>query len=185
MTAPTTDPFDLRVGMAITAALKEITPDAGYFNDLSDFVAGDGITTARVYRGREWFGDNDPIPMVSILEEPKPADETSGQPDQAQAGEYDWGLLIQGFVDDDPQNPTDPAYRLKCDVRRRLMAERKRVIPGTRQPDILGFGASRNRITKITVPLGIVRPADDLSAKAYFWLPVRLRIVEHSDDPFA
>jgi len=180
------DPFKLRALKALTDALKEITPDNDYVSDLADFDPGDGVTTARVYRGRAWFGDSDPIPLVSILEGVSPADEVAEPPIGAVASEYDWAILVQGFVDDDPDNPTDPAYQLMADVRQRIAVEQVRKVEGSRsQHDPLGLGRGKNRIEKITIGSGVVRPADDVSAKAWFWLSLNLRVVENAADPYA
>lgn len=178
-------PFRLRVLHAITDALKTITPTNGYEMDLSDFDPGDGHDKARVYRGRAWFGDDDPIPMVSILE--GDTDETSGQPFHVMAGEYNWPLIVQGFVNDDPENPTDPAHILAADVVKRLNIEvtRRREHDQT-ECDPFGIGTwGRNQLTGLRVGKPWVRPADDVSAKAYFVLPVALRTVEQGSDPYA
>ncbi len=185
------DPFKLRVLTAFTAAFKTITPDAGYVNDLSDQVTLDEDDVeidrkGRVFRGRGWFGEDDLLPMVSVLEGVNPADEVDEQPIDTTTGEFDWPLLVQGFVDDDPENPTDPAYRLLADVRQRLAVERARKASGTHQPDPFGLGlAGRNRIVSISIGPGVVRPADDVSSKAYFWLTVVLRIVDNASTPYA
>jgi len=184
-TYPDPLPFKLRALTALTGIIKEITPDNGYVCDLADFDPGDGVDQERVFRGRAWFGDNDPIPMVSVLEGVSPADEVDEPPVDTTTGEYDWPLLIQGFVDDDPEHPTDPAYLLLADVRRRLAVEKRRKAPGSHQPDPLGLGLGKNRITKISIGPGVVRPADDVSSRAYFWLTVILRVVDNASDPYA
>lgn len=178
-------PFPIRALQALTAALKEITPTNGYDHDLSDFTDDDGVTVARVFRGRAWFGDGDPIPMLSILEGRDPADEVAEPPLETASGEYDWPLIVQGFVQDDPLNPTDPARLLLADVRRRLAQEVKRKRPGTHQLDPLGLGVGKNRITKFRFGPGVARPADDVSDKAYFWLSVTLRVFDNPEHPFA
>jgi len=171
-------PFKLRVLRALTDSLKQITPANGYVTDMADFN-DNGALTARVYRGRAWFGDDDPIPMISILEGVHPADEVAEPPADTPVAEYDWPIMIQGFVDDDPLNPTDPAYLLLADVRKRLAWERKRKLPtDPTEADPLGLGLGKNRITKLSFGAGVVRPADDVSARAYFWLSTTLRIVD-------
>lgn len=180
-----TKPFKLRVLTALTDALKEITPANGYVSDLSDFDPGDGVDTARVYRGRAWFGENDPTTMVSILEGTDPAAEVGEPPIDTTTGEYDWPILVQGWVTDDAQNPTDPAYVLLADVRRRLAAERSRKAPGTRgMPDPLGLGMGNNRVSELTIGPGVVRPADDLSSSAWWWLSLTIRVVDRAADPY-
>lgn len=181
-------PFKLRVLRALTAALKEITPTNGYVFDMADFDPGDGVMTSRVYRGRMYFGDEgdgggDPIPMLSILESTEQPDEVGEPPVDAQLTEYDWGLLLQGFLEDDKDNPTDPAYLLLADVRRRLNAERTRKKPGDRTSRfILGF--EETEIISLAFDSGTVRPADDVSAKAWFWLRITLRVTDNAEDPY-
>lgn len=170
---------------ALTAALKEITPGNGYVSDLADFDPGDGIMQTRVFRGRAWFGENDPIPMVSILEGVTPFGFVDQPPILTANGEYDWPLIVQGFVNDDPVNPTDPAYVLLADVKRRLAQEKTRTGIGNRQPDPFGLGLGKNRVTTFEIGAGVVRPADDVSARAYFWLSLTPRVVENLSDPYA
>ncbi len=179
------DPFKLRVLHALTDIIKEVTPDNGYVSNLADFDPGDGVTTARVYRGRAWFGDSDPIPMVSVLEPVEEADLFFTVPDDDTSGTYDWPLLVQGFVNDDPLNPTDPAYKLMRDVRRRLIREKARRKPGRNTTDPLGtaeWNLAGCRVSNLKVSTGKVRPADDVSAKAYFWMVVTLTITEDAEE---
>lgn len=179
------DPFKLRALYGLTDALKQITPGNGYRFDLGDFVDGDGISMQRVFRGRAWYGDSDPIPMLSILEGANPFDIIAEPPSIEPSAEYDWDLTVQGFVNDDSAHPTDPAYRLLAEVRRRLGAEARRIMPNTHgQPDPLGMGSGVNKITQLKFGPGIVRPSDDISAKAWFWLSVKLRIYDVSDQPY-
>jgi len=173
--------FKLDVLYAITDCLKAITPANGFAHDLSDFTDDELQPMQRVFRGRLWFGESDPIPMVCLYEGAHPADEVSESPVDTTTGEYDWDLIVQGFVNDDPVHPTDPAYRLMADVRRKLAAERKRKHPmKLHQRDPFGLGAGSSHITDIRIGPGVVRPADDISAKAYFWLSLRIRIIDNA-----
>lgn len=180
-------PFKLRALRNLTDCLKSITRDAGYMHDLADVAAADGVVQPSVFRGRAWFGADDPIPMLSVLEATD-SEELLVEPNfmsRATVAGFNWFLLIQGFVNDDPLNPTDPAYLLLADVRRRLALEKqRRSEQSARRPDILGLGLGVNRIEDLTFGTGTARPADDVSAKAYFWLPVALQVVEHADRPF-
>lgn len=179
-------PFRLNVLHRLTEMLKEITPANGYASDLADYDYGDGAMIARVYRGRSWFGDNDPIPLISVLEYPDAAEPLSEPPQETPSSEIDWKLAVQGWVTDDKENPTDPAYILLADVRRRLSQERTKKFGN--QPDPLGMGLGRalpNTVIKISVGTGVVRPADEISAKAYFWLGVTLRISENAETPYS
>lgn len=161
------DPFRLRVLKALTAALEEITPANGYEFDLS----------GKVFRGRGVFGDSDPLPLVSILEAIEEQPQLSSPP----AGAHStgpWELLVQGFVeDDDLDNPTDPAHRLMAEVKKRLVEERVK----QRQYNILGM---EGRVDELRMSPGVVRPADDISGKAYFWLRLTPVLVENLADPY-
>lgn len=179
------EPFKLRVLKALSDIIKEVNPANGYTVDLSDFDPGDGAMMARVFRGRPWFGDTDPIPMVSILEPIEEADYLFTPAADADDGSYEWPLLVQGFVNDDPQHPTDPAYVMMRDVRRRLVAEKRRKKVGMNTTDPLGsseFGLPGCRVTDMRISSGKVRPADDVSAKAYWWLVVTLSVTESAEE---
>lgn len=163
---PLPDPFRLRVLKALTAALEEITPENGYRFSL----------TGSVFRGRDIFGDSDPLPMVSILE----AIEEKTQLPAPFAGREStgpWELLIQGFVEDDYLNPTDPAHALMAEVKQRLARERLR----GRHYAILGMDG---KVTELKMSHGVVRPPDEVSGKAYFWLRLTLEVVENLIDPY-
>ena len=187
MIYPTTLPFKLRVMRALTDTLKDISTADGYHYNLADDADPDAKHPTRVFRGRAWYGDSDPIPMLSILEGVNPADEVAEPQATNPKGAYDWPCLIQGFVNDDPVNPTDPAYLFLADVRRRLAVERERKQSGSlSQSDPFGMGAAGpNRVVGLTIGPGVVRPADDISARAYFWLTITLRIVDDASAPYA
>lgn len=184
-TYPDPLPFKLRAMRALTDILKSITPDEGYVYDLSDFVDDDGVTVERVYRGRDTFGEGDPLPMVSILEGVNPGDDVAEPPIGTTTGEHWWEVLVQGWLPDDQAHPTDPAYLLLADVRRRLALEKLRKIAGTHQPDPLGLGFGKNRVMDFRIGAGVVRPPDRLSDKAWFWLSLGLRVVDNAAEPYA
>jgi hypothetical protein len=169
---PYTRPFRLRVLDGLTECLQRITQANGYTSDLSQSV----------FRGRAVYGPDDPLPMVSILETPVPVD-IFPSPDGALSQHGDWDILLQGFVRDDPENPTDPAYFLIAEVKKALaqegqQASRQTIHGGN---NIFGMGG---KVISIDVGPGTVRPADDVSATAYFWLRVTLKIVEDMTKPF-
>jgi hypothetical protein len=169
------DPFRLRVLIALTDALRSITVANGYRHDLA----------TSVFRGRDWFGADDPIPMLSILEQPL-------QPDQEVRGDRsvgDWELLLQGWVDDDPTHPTDPGHRLMGDAKRCLIKEKNRLGEAGRTPNVLGMGPGRgqgNEVRSLSFGGGVVRPPETfVSAKAHFWLTVTLGVAENLNNPYA
>lgn len=164
-------PFRLRVQETLTAELESISVAAGYSGDLA----------GRVFRGRNMFGEDDPLPMIAILETPEMPD-TPVTPAGASAGRTTYKLIIQGFAEDDKANPTDPAQYILADVKRKLVELRKQVGSSN---GLLGFGLKGSIVENIKIGTGVVRPPDELSANAYFWLSVELDLVEDHANPFA
>lgn len=165
-------PFRLRVLQALTKTIEQITPENGYTNDLRGCV----------FRGRTVYDDSHPLPMVSIMEPPIPLEVMlSREMNPNSTG--DWELLIQGFVRNDHENPSDPAHILMAEVKSVLVKEKKR----SRGRDILGigFGRSSSGILDMQIGQGSVRPADDISSHAYFWLTLTLQLAENLEDPYA
>lgn len=159
-------PFTLRVLIALTELLETVSREGEgpYGYDLS----------GKVFRGRTEFGDDDPMPLVAILERWDEDDPMPTSRDN-RAAVYDWPLIVQGFCRDDPENPTDPAHFLLADIKRVLSAERL-------NDDILNM---KRRVTDIVIGRGTRRPADEISSWSYFWLPVTLRVVERQGEDFA
>lgn len=156
--------FRLRVMKALTVQFEKINPTNGYEHDMR----------GKVFRGRIRYGDeDDPIPMISILEAPIPQEVNNG----SDASTGDWELLIQGFVEDDKENPTDPAHDLMAEAKK-ILTETKVEYRGT---NILGM---QNRVFEMNIGQGAVRPPDDASDKAFFWLTLRLKLAEKLDDPY-
>lgn len=168
-------PPRLRILLAISDALKEINPDNGYEFDLRDDQHGQ----PRVVRGRLVIGDEEPLPMVSILEQPM-ADEAISTERQADnttnAGK--WDLIVQGWAEGDKYNPSDIAYQLEAEVRKRISLEKKR--PSARP----GRGETRNYfglgglIYNITIGQPVVRPAEGISPQGTFYFNLTLEIAE-------
>lgn len=163
------DPFRLRVLKALGTALEEITGENGYMFDLR----------GKVFRGRDTFGNSDPLPMLSILESITEKDVVLS-PRGGSTQVVPWELLIQGWTEDDYDNPTDPGHHLMAAVKKRLIQERK--CPRGTGSGILGMCG---KIDEIKFSTGVVRPADEVSSKAYFWLKVELLLVEDLLQPYA
>ena len=161
------EPFRLRLLKGLTGVLQTITPANGYGHDLSESV----------FRGRLTFGDNDPIPMLSIIEPPANPNNQHA-PTGASENKVAWDIIVQGFADDDMVNPTDPAHMLLADVKKALATEARK-LQGMRTGDnAVVFGVDRKRIVQFNTEIGFVRPSDDISSKAYFWLPLHLVVME-------
>lgn len=170
MPTPITNPIRLEVLKRMTAALEEITPANGYVHNLAQ----------RVFRGRGVYGDETPLPALSILEAPIPLDQLpSAKDNQNLAGQ--WELVVQGWVEDDRRNPTDPAQVLLADVKKRLAIERKKVDWDQPEQGIFGLGRS---VTALYIGAGVVRPPEEISAKAYFWLTITLDMAEDMAEPY-
>ena len=165
-----TEPLRLRILKAMTVALKEISPANGFATNVQ----------GNVFRGRVIFGENDPIPLLSILEVPIPLDQTPA-PTDSEFSSGGWEIMVQGFVTDDPENPTDPAHLFMADVKKRLAQERRKALAMKAEEGIFGLG---NFVTGMRIGAGVVRPPDEISAVAYFWLTVTLDIVEDLSDPY-
>lgn len=160
-------PFRLRALRSLTAALETIHPDNGYHHDLR----------GRTFRGRAAYGTDDPIPMLSILEAPIPAEELKARGNH-EASIASWELLVQGFCEDDHINPSDPAHHLMAEVKAALIQEKRR----DRGNNILSMDG---RVVEMWVGQGTVRPPEDPSSTAFFWLTLTLRIAEDLSQPYA
>lgn len=165
-----TEPVRLRILKAMTACLNEITIANGYSID-----AGPNF-----FRGRTIFGENDPLPMGCILEVPIPLDQTP-PPRDSEFSSGGWELMVQGFCPDDPEHPTDPAHYFMADVKKRLVIEKRKALAMEPENGIFGYG---NFITDMRIGSGVVRPPDEISATAYFWLTITLDMVEDLSDPY-
>ena len=155
----------LNVLIALTQVLETVTVANGFSFDLADLV----------FRGRNFFGENDPETMLSILEAPRPdvgltAGENKGFRLEG------WNLLLQGWCPDDQENPTDPAHEMMFDVEQclnRIKAVDKKGDPVYPEHHMLG-----GLITSIDFGPGVVRPpTEGVSSKAFFYLPVRIGLV--------
>lgn len=159
-------PFRLRVLRNLTSLIEGVNPTGPYHHDLR----------GKVFRGRDTFGPEDPLPMISILEAPIPLETlVSRNTNTGSAGE--WELLIQGFTPDDPLNPTDPGHHLMAEVKAVLAKEKQK----DRGRHMLNQG---NRILDMKIGQGSVRPADEANDKAFFWLTLTLKMVEDLADPY-
>lgn len=159
-------PFRLRVLKALSACIEGVNPDNGHHHDLR----------GRVFRGRLRFGSTDPLPMVSILEAPIPQESNNGSGENT-SNVGGWELLVQGFAPDDRANPSDPAHHMMAEVKSVLVKEKRR----SRGNDILGM---HGRIIGMNVGQGSVRPPEDPSSEAFFWLTLRLQVAEDLEQPY-
>lgn len=162
---------------ALTDYLEgEVSVANGYLHDLVDAV----------FRGRLQFDDEDPVPCLSILENVNPDRFPQRQGfDDGDTGDSvsRWVLLLQGWVKDDKRNPTDPAEQFMADVKKalaKLDTDPNPMSDDAPHPAYLLGGL----IVGLEIEPGTVRPPDQNSAKAYFWMRVILRFNENVRDPF-
>lgn len=168
---------------ALTTHLRtEVTLANGYNFDLS------GSAPVRVYRGRMYYTEKMPLPCVSILDalNPDRFPRQAGDRDKwASATQHEgYVLLLQGWVEDDEENPTDPAHVLMGDVKKALAKINKGPHP-LRPDDQHAAYQLGGLVTRIDIEPGTVRPPDELSAKAFFWLRASVGFAEDLDDPFS
>jgi hypothetical protein len=175
----------LRVLKLLTTWLgQEVSIANGYKHDLA----------GSVYRGRLIFTDDDPLPCVSILENLNPDRDRrmAGANDEPSRGKGNesWALLIQGWVKEDYLNPCDAAYELMADVKKALA---KLYADSTNDggltinlavgdtPKAFFLGGLTNGFE---YEPGTVRPPEQPSEKAFFWMRVILKFTERVNDPF-
>lgn len=163
---------------ALTAQLETIIPANGYKFDLSPVVVAGTPDVPRVYRGRATFGDNDPLPCVSILEALNP-DHASNLAQDGLRRKDNWILLVQGWTEkkESDIHPTDDAHILMADVVQCL----GRVLSDEIQQHNYMLGGL---IEGFAVEPGVVRPPDETSSRSYFYLRVIVDIAERLDDPY-
>lgn len=160
-------PFRLVVLRRLSKAIEEVNPENGYHFDLR----------SKVFRGRVRYDQTDPIPMVSILEAPIPAEVSQSRGDH-HGSTGPWELLIQGFADDDRLNPSDPAHHLMAEVKSVLVKEKRR----DRGNNILQMNG---RVVEMYLGQGSVRPPEDVTTEAFFWLTLTLRLAEDIEEPYS
>ena len=160
------DPRRLRLLKAVTTKFENITVANGYKLD---------IGTGKVFRGRAEFGENDPVPMISILEAPVLPEQLPA-PMGGDINEVTLDLVVQGFSLDDRENPTDPAHHLMAAVLNAVAEEKRNEQVGK----AFGF----KWVREIRIGPGTVRPPDEISAHAYFWVTLTIVYVDSLENPY-
>lgn len=156
----------LRILKAITSVLQGVTPVNGFQHDLS----------GAVYRGRLIFAEDTLLPAVSLLETLNPDRDMATVGGNVKRRQKDkWHLLVQGWCLDDIHNPTDPAHNLMADVKKRL----SRILDDSTADYLLG-----GLIEEAELEPGVVRPPDETSSRAFFYLRLVVHVVEKLDDPY-
>ena len=166
------DHIKLQVLKVLTAHLEGITLANGYQHDLK----------GKVFRGRAVLGANEQVPILNILETPSPLDGFFA--DEQKTRRLDTlVLLVQGWAEDDARNPTDPVYPLLADVQRRL-SDIVSLDEGSNRPRWPGVYMLKGLISDMDIGQDAVRPAQEgVSAKAFFYMPIRVTLPVNLIDP--
>ncbi len=162
----------------ITNHLETMTVDDGFGYDMA----------GRVFRGRALLGDEMPLPSVSVLEAPRPDESPRPYGHEDARRLEDWILLVQGWVEDDKVNPTDPAYDLKAHVEARLAQCVAINESGLRvgKPTFPEYYRLGGLAAGVAIGPGVVSPPrQNVSAKAFFYLPVVVKGAFSPLAPFA
>jgi len=155
--------------------LKEM---CSYLKSEIRLVNGYSFNLNSVYRGKKNFGREIELPAVVVLENfnPDRAPETVGGVVGTKQ-KYDQVYLLNGWAagSGDDEGDEDAAHRLLGDVKK---AFGKLLVPRNQSGFFDGLASA------LYIEPGVVRPPDEQSEKAYFWMRVRLEIVEKVGDPY-
>ena len=171
------DPVRLQIKIKLAEWLEGITPANGFQHDLS---STDG--TVRVFRGRDKFGEGDPLPCAAIIEPLNP-DRDIDETGAGRVVNEALILMIQGWAAPDQAQVhlTDPADRLLADLKKRMGALMGNDLPPHElQPWHNLYGL----VNDIRVEPGTVRPPDQFSSLAYCYFRIAMGFVEKIDDPY-
>lgn len=174
------DSKQLRVLKALTAIVECINPTN---EDPATGAAFDIDLRGAVWRGRSVFGQETAGKhFVSILEAPQPINGLAADDHHTTRSEQ-WRLLVQGFVPDDKENPTDPAYDLKAKVEMQLarIVKLNKQGDGEYPEDFLLNGL----VSKLVIGQGVVRPpTKDISPTAFMYIPLTVEITTDVTNPY-
>lgn len=180
------DTKQLVILQRLTTLLEGITVANGYDYDLM----------GRVFRGKLLFGDNEPVPFVSILESLRPDPNPMEVGSEKMLRSEDWELLIQGWAKTNQATPTDDLYNLKGALEHRLArmvvtdAQGNPAFPGDYRLGRDGTGSRGGLINSARIGPGVVRPetaqiAGASGGKAALYLPLIVCYTANVSDPWA
>lgn len=157
----------------LTTLLEGITPANGYAYTL----------TGRVHRGRVVFGDDTPVPFLTIVESLRPDPSTISAGTSKLRRLENWELLIQGWAKVDTVHPTDDLYGLKGAVENRLA--RIQDVDANGNPVSADDYRLGRLIDEIFIGPGVVRPQHPQSGSEALYLPLTIRYMSNVSDPWA
>lgn len=176
----------LRVLKLLTTWLEqEVTIANGYKHDLA----------GAVFRGRAVLTSTAPLPCVSVLESPNPDRDAriAGANDNAGQGmsHARWVLLVQGWVKEDYQFPCDAAYELLADVKKAIAKLFSQETADAGLTINMGAGDTPRAYylggltSGVEIEPGTVRPPEQTTEQAFFWMRVILKFTERVNDPYS
>lgn len=179
------DPKQLRILKKLVVHLEGITPanvdpatGAPYEIDL----------IGRVFRGRSLLTIDDAENAISILEFPR-QDIFSPVGEHGIVRQVTWQIMLQGWPADDPENPSDPAYRMLalCEMRLARLVAQKTQGRGAEFPEeyMLGQHNGENELASLIIAPGVVRPPEDAASRlAMFYMPLVLGVKVNVANPY-
>lgn len=166
--------------MADTKRLALVKALCDYLKSEITVANGYNFDLAMVRRDKRSFGKEMKMPGIAVLENfnPDRLPETIGGT-VGTKHKYDQIYLLNGWADnsgnDVDADDTDQAHMLMGDVKMAL----GKLLTRRNQDGFFGGLA-----TTLSIEPGVVRPPDEQSEKAYFWMRVRMELVEKVGDPY-
>lgn len=136
-----------------------------------------GFKPLKVFRGKGTITAKEVQDCLSILEAPRSLFGEGAGWGKIKRNEQ-WALLLQGWPKDDPENPSDPAYRLKAAVETQLAHIVANEDPQGRDRSDKLYLLGRD-CASIEIGQGIVRPVSQEqgnSRLAEFFIPLLVSI---------
>ncbi len=171
-------PKRLKVIENLREMLQSISLENGYNTDIG----------GRVSVGVAEFGDDMVTPFLSILE--SPASDLGMFAGNMTNRNEEWTLLVQGWIDSefkypdsDVDNPTRNAYYLAADVEK-CLSQALAVRPDRGTPQYPQFYRLGGLVNDMSVAPPVVRPPDNASPKAWFYMAIRLELSTNIHDPY-
>lgn len=136
----------------------------------------------RVFRGRNLFGEEtrECLPIIAVVEAPRPDAGVGYASDWSELRDEMWTLLVQGRISDNAILPSDKAYWLCAAVEQHLLriSSTDRDSGDPTHPSVFNLGGL---ICELQIAPPVVRPPEDkVSSTAFFFLPIRVRLVTQS-----
>jgi hypothetical protein len=149
--------------------LSEITTANGYDFDLQ-----------AAYRNKRRFGKEMKLPSVALLENfnPDREPETIGGMNETKQ-QYEQIYLVNGWADDSEEDSLEHG-----DAAQNLLGDVKKALGKLLTRDAERDGYFGKLAIELRIEPGVVRPPDEQSSKAYFWMRIKMKIVEKVGDPY-